>query len=110
MTGANHPQWKGGKTPLLQKLRNSHQYAEWRKRVFESDGYACVICMDKRGGNLEAHHVRQFAALFHDQKFTTADEAFAYAPLWDVRNGVTLCEACHPIGNEISRLVRQLTA
>lgn len=105
--GSNHPQWKGGKTPLIQKIRNSTQYAAWRLKVFEHDKFTCCICGADRGGNLEAHHVEQFAAIFHDQNITTVEQAFACEKLWDARNGVTLCETCHPIGNEISRLVRK---
>jgi len=110
LRGPDHPQWKGGKTPLIQKLRNCPQYAEWRNKVFEHDQYACLVCGDAKGGNLEAHHVRQFATIIHKNKITTYEEGLQDKDLWNPKNGVTVCEDCHPMANEISRVVNTLSA
>ncbi len=72
--------WKGGVTPLRQKIHASLEYRNWRRSVFERDNYTCQFC-GERGGNLEAHHIRPFA-LFTNLRF-------------DVPNGITLCEGCH---------------
>lgn len=109
-TGPNHHQWKGGKTPLIQKLRNCQQYAEWRTKVFEHDHYACFVCGDDRGRNLEAHHVKQFAAIIHRNNITTFQQGLQDTELWDTKNGVTVCETCHPVANEISRIVNVISA
>jgi len=53
---------------------------EWRKAVFERDGYTCRVC-GVRGGRLQAHHIKPFKdhlALRHD-----------------VSNGIALCLPCH---------------
>lgn len=56
-------------------------YKDFRKEVFERDGYACCICSDATGGNLVVHHLNGFH--------------------WDIKgrievnNGVTLCNHCH---------------
>lgn len=72
--------WQGGKTPELKKLRNSTEYARWRKAVFERDNYTCVICSE-RGGWLEADHIKAFAH-YPEHRF-------------DINNGRTLCVDCH---------------
>lgn len=102
--GKNHPMWKGGKTPLIMKIRNSKQYAEWRMKVFERDNFSCFICRDSRGGNLNAHHIELLSKIIHKNKISTFEEALNCKDIWDVSNGITLCEKCHPSANEISKI------
>lgn len=73
--------WKGGLTKAHIIIRNSAAYREWRKAVFERDNYQCVICKDKRGGNLQADHIKQFA--------------FYPELRLELSNGRTLCIDCH---------------
>lgn len=79
--GSGNPRWRGGVTPLRQRLHNSKEYREWRRKVFERDGFTCQHCGDKRGGNLHAHHV----------KFLVTHPELAF----EVSNGLTLCKDCH---------------
>lgn len=80
LSGALHPNWKGGATGEARTIRNSEAYAEWRKAVFARDDHTCQSCQ-QRGGKLVAHHI----------------EPFSENPLrrLDVDNGLTLCESCH---------------
>jgi hypothetical protein len=81
-TGVLSPRWKGGITPLNIKIRNSLEMREWRKKVFQRDGYICVDCGVKgNGNNLNAHHIKSFSS---------------YPKLrFDINNGITLCIPCH---------------
>lgn len=77
--GEEHPNWQGGLTPINFKIRNSKEYALWRKAVFERDGYKCIWCgSDKK---IQADHIKSFA-LFPELRFA-------------IDNGRTLCEDCH---------------
>lgn len=78
--GSKNPAWKGGITPINTKIRNSEEYTEWRKSVFERDEYTCQECEEK-GGILHADHIKPFA----------------YYPelRLDINNGRTLCLSCH---------------
>lgn len=61
-------------------IRNSTEYAEWRKNVFERDQYTCKAC-GRKGGEINAHHIKHFAK---------------YPELrLELSNGVTLCKKCH---------------
>lgn len=64
----------------LKDYRHTKQYSDWRKAVFERDNFTCQDC-GQHGGYLEAHHIKSFKKY---PKFR-----------FDVKNGVTLCRACH---------------
>ena len=108
MRGKDHPQWRGGITPLIMKIRNSDNAREWREAIFKRDGYVCVSCLDDKGHNLNAHHIKRLSDLVFTMKIETAEQAFATKELWDVNNGMTLCEKCHATANEISKIANFL--
>lgn len=85
ISGANNLNWKGGITPLNQKIRRSPEYRLWRVSVFERDNYTCVWCGDrcKEGHKvvLNADHIKPFS-LFPELRFA-------------IDNGRTLCVKCH---------------
>lgn len=60
--------------------RECKEYKEWRMSVFARDGFECQIC-GKVGGKLNAHHIKPYKDCPESR--------------YEVRNGVTLCEACH---------------
>lgn len=114
--GKNHPHFgkRGnrchnyidGRTSITKLIRESNEYKNWRKRVFERDNYTCQEC-NKHGGKLEAHHVKEFHKIFEnyislfrdifrvDNKEKLVRLTKAYKPFWDITNGKTLCRDCH---------------
>lgn len=84
--GENNPNWQGGISKHRKLKRNSHEYKEWRKAVFERDGFVCQVCGvhgsgDTRFKGLHAHHKITFS-----QDPTKA---------FDVDNGMVVCQPCH---------------
>lgn len=78
--GKDHPNWKGSASEMI-LAREGKEGKEWRKRVFQRDGYLCQICLDKTHNKLQAHHFYSFSA---------------YPKLrYNINNGITLCEQCH---------------
>lgn len=75
----NNSNWKGGITPLRQKIRNSNKFKEWKKSVLKRDNYICTICDSKE--HLEVDHIKPFSK-FPKLRF-------------DINNGRTLCRDCH---------------
>jgi hypothetical protein len=73
--------WKGGLTPINRRIRESVELRLWREAVFARDAWTCQHCGDNKGGNLNAHHIKQFA---HFPELRTA-----------IENGITLCKSCH---------------
>jgi hypothetical protein len=78
--GENSPHWKGGVTPLNEKIRKSIEYKFWRKSVFERDNFICQCC-NISGGVLRAHHINNFSDF---PELRTV-----------IENGITLCDKCH---------------
>lgn len=78
--GDKHHNWKGGVTERKDKVRAHPLYKEWRKKVFERDGFVCQSCFSK-GGELHAHHI----AAYKDNPKERLK----------VPNGITLCAECH---------------
>lgn len=80
LVGEKNPNWNGGVTPINHKIRNSLEYKNWRREVFERDNYTCLNC-NVRGGVLNADHIKPFTK-YPELRF-------------DVNNGRTLCVPCH---------------
>jgi hypothetical protein len=93
--GANGGGWKGGVTPLYTAIRNSRQMREWKSDVYTRDKFTCQHCGDNRGGNLNAHHIKPFSMILAERNITSLEEAFKCEELWNINNGITLCESCH---------------
>jgi hypothetical protein len=79
--GNMNPKWRGGVSSENRIARSSAEYKNWRRNVFERDGYKCVIGGKEHGNKLQADHIQSFA-LYPELRY-------------EVNNGRTLCEKCH---------------
>lgn len=98
--GKNAPGWKGGKVPQQFLVRNSERYKLWRRMVFIRDHFTCRHCGKSVSGHMEAHHIKMFCELVKEAglafpELPLYDACMSYAPLWDLENGLTLCDKCH---------------
>lgn len=73
--------WRGGITEKNQKIKTSIEYRLWRESVFARDNWTCQKCENNKGGNLNSHHIINFAN-FPSLRFA-------------IDNGITLCDKCH---------------
>jgi hypothetical protein len=94
--GENNPNWKGGVSSFNKTLRSTSEYYQWRSNVFQRDGWRCQTC-NKRGDILEAHHKIEFNQIIKNYNIDTIEKAIECKELWDLDNGVTLCETCHSL-------------
>lgn len=93
-SGENSHFWKGGITPLHKQIRTSLEYKAWRGSIFDRDDYTCSMCKNV-GGTLNAHHIKRFANIIADNNVQSMSQAQECQELWDINNGITLCENCH---------------
>jgi len=86
--------WKGGITPLTKLIRSSFQNRQWISDVFHRDDFTCQEC-GKRGGDLNVHHIKLFSIIWEENNIKTRNQAIKCDELWNINNGITLCEKCH---------------
>ena len=79
--GALNHFWKGGITPINQKIRQSLEYTLWRRAVFERDKFMCIFGGKEHGNKLQADHIKPFS-YYPELRFA-------------IDNGRTLCKDCH---------------
>ena len=94
--GEKHWNWKGGISKIDKRIREMPEYKQWRSDVFQRDNWTCQTC-GKRGCYLTVHHIKSFHSIIRENKITTTEEARKCKELWDINNGVTLCEKCHKL-------------
>lgn len=92
--GDQHWNWKGGITFLSDQIRSSFYYRQWRSDIFYRDDFTCQSC-GRRGGELQAHHIKPFALILELNDVKTVEQAIRCSELWDINNGITYCQKCH---------------
>lgn len=93
--GSLNSRWKGGITLFNKQIRKTYEYRQWRSDVFTRDEFTCQECGDNSGGNLNAHHIKSLSILLHYYEITTLEKALKCEAIWNINNGITLCERCH---------------
>lgn len=103
-TGARLSSWKGGITPLHNRIRNCEKAQQWKRACMERDNFTCLSC-SARGVKLHVHHIEWFTCILEGflllnlSAGVSTNELFvlalAHEPFWDIDNGTTMCENCH---------------
>lgn len=88
--GSNNGNWKGGLTQIIKGIRRSPEFFQWRKAVLERDNQSCQDCGSSE--SINTHHIKPI---------------LEYPELvFEVSNGLTLCEDCHKRHTSWQRLNR----
>jgi len=74
--------WKGGPIGIINQIKLSEEYKQFRMDVLLRDNFTCQNC-GIRGYVLEVHHIKQVK--------------FYPELILDINNGVTLCKKCHDL-------------
>jgi NUMOD3 motif len=105
LRGENSSNWKGGITPLVRIIRTCFEYRQWRSDVFTRDGFMCSEC-GITGVYFEAHHKKRFSIIMKENNIDTIDKALICSELWDINNGITLCNKCHAKTKGVKKWVK----
>jgi len=92
--GVNNSNWKGGITPLRMQIYSNFKSRQWRSDVFTRDNFTCQMCGSK-DSKLNTHHIKSFNSILQEYEIVTLKGALECEELWNINNGVTLCEKCH---------------
>ena len=98
----------GDKTKINKAIRDLLEYRQWRSDVFTRDDFTCQECGQK-GGKLEAHHIKEFIKIINEYKIKSRKEAIDCAELWNINNGITLCQKCHDKSKQLKYLENELS-
>lgn len=97
--GENHHNWKGGISKLSNLIRRLPEMKSWRRKIFKRDNHSCQNCKSKCKKELkvilEAHHIKSFSLILKENNIKTTEQALSCLELWDIKNGITLCNFCH---------------
>jgi len=89
----NHYLWNGGSSRLNISIRQMTENRHWVDAIKARDG-ACVHCGTTE--KMESHHVEPLAEMIERLGITSRKDARRHAAeLWNLDNGVTLCQPCH---------------
>lgn len=91
--GENNYNWKGGVNDLNVAIRLLWENRKWQNKVKDRDGRKCVECNSTE--LLEAHHIKELSEIIEIYDIKNIDEARVCEELWNIENGITLCECCH---------------
>jgi len=94
VSGVNNYGWKGGITPLVERIRKCFKYRQWLSDIYTRDNFTCQDC-GIRGRNLNAHHIKSFSSIIQYYEITTLEESLSCEELWNLNNGITFCIKCH---------------
>lgn len=92
--GENNASWKGGTTPLMNKIKRLTEYKQWQIKVLKRDKYICRKCGSNKG-NKSPHHLTALSFLVNMFNIKKVADAKECVDLFNVRNGITLCIDCH---------------
>jgi len=79
--GERSSTWRGGITPENERIRKGIEMKLWREAVFARDNWTCQKCGKESAGDIEAHHICNFADYIELRT--------------SIENGITFCEKCH---------------
>ena len=94
--GENHYNWKGGISVIDRRIRHLPDYKEWRNAIFKRDSWTCRVC-SVNGVYVTAHHIKSFSKIIKENNIIDILSARQCVELWNLDNGVTLCEDCHKL-------------
>jgi 5-methylcytosine-specific restriction endonuclease McrA len=86
---------KGYITKLNHAIRTDLNNLKWRSDCMRRDQWTCRNCGKKR--NLEVHHLMSVSHIIDTYNLKNIVDAINCKILWDLDNGITLCEECHEL-------------
>lgn len=95
LVGEKANNWQGGIRPIYNIVRGCPENYQWKLQCMERDKFTCQECGDAKGGNLVVHHIKHFAEIIKNNMIEKLEDAINCSELWDINNGITLCNNCH---------------
>lgn len=95
-SGRESSSWKSGISKVDHLCRRMPEYKQWRSDCFVRDNWTCQTCRIT-GVYLTVHHKKGFSKILKENNINNILDARKCSELWDIINGITLCEECHKL-------------
>lgn len=93
------------------QIRKLKKYDDWRETVKKRDDFKCQRCKKKfwdkrikKFKSLQVHHKKSLERIIKENNMTDIEEALSCNELWDINNGIVVCEKCHCKEDENQRI------
>jgi len=94
--GENHWNYKDGISKIDKLCRSMPEYKQWRSNCFVRDNWTCQTCRTT-GVYITVHHKKGFNKIIRENNIKNINDARKCNEIWDITNGITLCEDCHKL-------------
>ncbi|MFA5072090.1 MAG: hypothetical protein WC511_07120 [Candidatus Pacearchaeota archaeon] len=90
----NNPGWTGKLKETIRKtIESLYEYRLWHSDVLKKDNFKCQKCFSNK--NIIVHHIKKVSSIIDEYNIKTIDDAINCQELWNINNGLTLCQDCH---------------
>jgi hypothetical protein len=70
-------------------------YERWRQDVIKKCGNQCQLNRSHSNRKTEVHHIDSLYLIYLGNNLTSNEKIIKCKKLWDIDNGIVLCEECH---------------
>jgi len=103
MIGDKNPQWKGGITSFIYRIRQLKQYKKWKEAILKRD-YPLFTPKEIKRFQIQVHHIESVKNLIDKNNLTTIEEVIKTDKFWDINNGIALRKGEHFLITQLERI------
>ena len=101
--GSKNPQWKGGTTKFIYRIRQLAQYKKWRGEILQRD-FPGITPEEVKKRKLQVHHHDGVKEMIDRFNLKTIEDVINCPKFWDISNGMSLKKGEHFLITSLERM------